>query len=87
VAPMHRRHTIQECLAHGAAHRLHLERLPAYAPELTPDESVWQQLKGVELRNACCVDLPHRHHELRDAVKRVRRKPRMIQGCFRGAGL
>jgi transposase len=86
-APIHRSHTIQEFLANGAAQRLHLERLPAYAPELNPDEGVWQQLKGVELRNVCCVDVPHLHDELRSAVKRVRRKPRIIQGCFQGAGL
>ena len=37
-----------------AAQRLHLGRLPAYAPELSPDEGMWQRLKGVELRNLCC---------------------------------
>jgi hypothetical protein len=26
-------------------------------------------------------------HELRDAVHRVRQKPRIIHGCFKGAGL
>jgi hypothetical protein len=31
--------------------------------------------KGVELRNLCCFDVPHLRHELRDAVKRLRRKP------------
>jgi transposase len=86
-SPIRRSQTIQEFLANGAAHRLHLERLPAYAPELNPAEGIWQQLKGVELRNLCCVDLPHLRYELRDAVKRVRRKPRIIQGCFQGAGL
>jgi hypothetical protein len=48
-SPIHRSHTIEEFLANGAAQRLHLERLPAYAPELNPDEGVWQQLKGVEM--------------------------------------
>jgi transposase len=86
-SPIHRSHAIQEFLANGAAQRLHLERLPAYAPKLNPDEGVWQQLKGVKLGNVCCVDLPHPHRELRDAVKRVRRKPRIIQGCFQDAGL
>jgi transposase len=86
-APMHRSHLIQEFLANGAAQRLHLERLPAYAPELNPGEGLWQQLKGVELRNLCCVDIPHLRGELRDAVKRVRRKPRILQGCFQDAGL
>jgi transposase len=86
-SPIHRSQTIQEFLANGAAQRLHLERLPAYAPELNPDEGVWQQLKGVELRNLCCFDLHHLRAELRSAVKRVRRKPRILQGCFAGAGL
>jgi transposase len=86
-APIHRSHLIQEFLATGAAHRLHLERLLAYAPELNPGEGLWQQLKGVELRNMCCGNLPQLWHELRNAVRRVRRKPRIIQGCFKGAGL
>jgi transposase len=86
-APIHRSHTIQAFLANGAAQRLHLERLPAYAPELNPGEGLWQQLNGVELRNVCCFDIPHLNGELRNAVKRVRRKPRILTGCFQGAGL
>jgi transposase len=86
-APIHRSRTIQEFLANGAARRPHLDRLPAYAPELNPGEGLWHQLKGVELRNVCCVDIPHLRGELRDAVKRVRRKPRILTGCFHGAGL
>ncbi len=86
-SPIHRSHTIQEFLANGAAHRLHLERLPAYAPELNPGEGLWAQLKAIELRNLCCVDLRHLRDELRAAVKRVRRKPRILKGCFAGAGL
>jgi transposase len=86
-APIHRRHTIQTFRASGAAQRLHLERLPAYAPELNPGEGLWAQLKGVELRNLCCFNIPHLGGELRNAVKRVRRKPRILKGCFYGAGL
>jgi transposase len=74
-------------LANGAARRLHLERLPAYAPGLNPGEGLWQPLTGVELRNLCCLNLPHLRRELRDAVKRVRRKPRLITGFFQGAQL
>jgi transposase len=86
-APIHRSHAIKEFLANGAAQRLHVERLPAYAPDLNPGEGLWAQLKGVELRNVCCVDIPHLRGELRDAVKRVRRKPRILKSCFQGAGL
>jgi transposase len=31
-------------LAKGGAKRIHLERLPAYAPELNPQEGVWNLL-------------------------------------------
>ena len=86
-APMHRRQVITTFLAKGAAQRLHLERLPAYAPELNPGEGLWAQLTGGERRNVCCFNLPHRRHERRDAVNRVRRKPRVLQGFFHGAGL
>ena len=86
-APMHRSHVVQALLRNGAAHRIHLERLPAYAPELNPGEGLWAHLKGVELRNVCCVNLPHLRVELQNAVKRVRRKPRLIQAFFRGAQL
>ena len=86
-APIHRSHLIQEFLAHSATPRLQVERLPAYAPELNPGEGLWAHLKGVELRNVCGLTIQHLRDELRDAVKRVRRKPRIIQGCFRGAKL
>jgi transposase len=86
-APIHRSHHIKEFLANGAAPRLHVERLPAYAPELNPGEGLWGHLKGIELRNVCCFNLGHLRQELRDAVKRVRRKPRVIKGFFSGAKL
>jgi transposase len=86
-APIHRSQVINEFLAAGAGQRLHLERLPAYAPELNPGEGLWQQLKGVELRHLCCFNIPHLTHEVRDAVKRVRRKARLITSFFRGAKL
>jgi transposase len=86
-APIHRSHVIQEFLAHGAAQRIHVERLPAYAPELNPGEGLWGHLKGVELRNVCCFTIRHLRNELLAAVKRVRRKPHIIKGCFQGAKL
>ena len=36
-------------LAGGAAARLQVERLPGCAPELNPDEGVWNLLKRGEL--------------------------------------
>ena len=86
-APIDRSHLMQAFLATSATPRLQVERLPAYAPERHPGGGLWAPLKGVELRHVCGLTIRHLRHELRDAVNRVRRKPRIIQGCFRGAKL
>jgi len=36
-----------------AASAVHVERLPAYAPELNPIEQVWGNMKSTELANQC----------------------------------
>ncbi len=56
-APIHRSRVIKDFLREGAAKRVHLERLPGYAPDLNPDEGIWNYLKRVELANVCCRDL------------------------------
>lgn len=86
-SPIHRNIDVRDYLADGAAKHIHLERLPAYAPELNPDEGTWRHLKGVELSNVCCLNLPDLHWQLHLAVSRLRRKPRIIQSFFAQAGL
>jgi transposase len=49
-APIHRCRPVKQFLAAGAAARLWLEPLSAYAPELHPDEGVWNHLKGTNRR-------------------------------------
>jgi transposase len=85
-SPIHRSRVVKDFLAAGAARRLHLERLPAYAPELNPDEGIWQYLKRVELRNLCCPTLWDLHQEVRLAARRLRRKRQVVQACVRQAG-
>lgn len=86
-SPIHRGKEVKAYLADGATKQIHLERLPPYAPDLNPDEGVWNHLKYVELRNVCCLDLLHLRHQLDLAVTRLRRKPHLIQAFFAGAGL
>lgn len=86
-SPIHRGQDVKAYLADGAAKQIHLERLPAYAPDLNPDEGVWNQLKYVELRNVCCLNLTHLRHQFDLAVIRLRRRPDLIQSFFAGAGL
>lgn len=85
-SPIHRAKKIQAFLANGAAARIHLERLPAYAPEPNPDEGIWRHLKRVELRNRACRDLSHLRVELRKATQHLRNKPDIIKGCIRQPG-
>ncbi len=85
-SPIHRSQMLKDFLASGAAARIHLERLPGYAPELNPDEGIWRYLKRVELRNLICRDLSHLRTELRKATKRLRAKPVIIKSCIRQSG-
>ena len=86
-SPLHRNTDVRDYLANAAAKHIHLERLPAYAPDLNPDEGTWRHLKRVELANVCCADLLDLHSHVCSAVSRLRRKPHIIQSFFAQAGL
>lgn len=85
-APIHRGHEIKEFLKRGAARRLHLEQLPGYAPDLNPDEGIWNYLKRGELGNVCCSDLAQLNRELIRARERLRHKQESIKSCSRQCG-
>ena len=85
-SPIHRGQAVKNFLASGASHRLQLEQLPSYAPDLNPDEGVWKHLKYVELKNVCCQTLAELRVELRKAKERLRHKKHVILGCIRQPG-
>lgn len=85
-APIHRSQAIRQYLAQGAGQRLRLEFLPAYAPDLNPEEGVWRHLKYTELKNLCCQSLTHLKAEFVKARERLRHKRHILQACFRQAG-
>jgi transposase len=85
-APIHRSREVKDFLANGGRKRILLERLPGYAPELNPDEGIWNYLKRVELKNVTCRDLFHLRRELRKATKRLRQKRNIIRSCIRQTG-
>jgi transposase len=84
-APIHRAQPVKDFLRTPSGRRVRLEALPGYAPELNPDEGIWQSLKHGELRNVRCQDLDHLEDELLRAAKRLRHKRRVIRGCIRHA--
>ena len=86
-SPIHRSQAVKDVLASAEGSRIHLEQFPAYAPELNPDEGVWNHLKRVELKNVNCQDLDQLHIELRRAKERLRHKTDVIKAFSRMAGL
>jgi transposase len=72
-----------------AAHRdrLRVYRLPAYAPELNPDEWLWAWLKQHALRGLCPPDLRVLCQSIRGAVRRLRRRPDLIRSFFQACPL
>ena len=81
-ASIHRAKAIKEFLAAGAAKRLHLERLPGYAPDLNPQEGVWYLLKRRELKNLCGQHLSQVRDALVRAKGRLRHRRKILQSCF-----
>ncbi|MFL5627957.1 MAG: transposase [Ktedonobacteraceae bacterium] len=85
-SPIHSSQEIKDFLKRGAAKRLHLEQLPGSAPDLNPNEGIWNYLKRVELGNVCCTDLDHLSTVLIRARERLRHKREIIQSCSRQCG-
>jgi len=85
-ASIHRGQPVKDFLATASGQRLHIEALPSYAPDLNPDEGVWHQLKGVELKNVCCATPQELRQELRKATARLRHQLHRLLGCIRQVG-
>jgi transposase len=85
-APIHRSRVVKEFLATVPPERFRIEALPGYAPDLNPDEGVWNQLKEDELANVSCLSLRELRAELRAGTQRLQRQPEVVRGFFREAG-
>ena len=84
--PVHRSRAVREFLARQAGH-IHVERLPAYAPELNPTEYIWGYCKQHELPNLCPKDYGQLTHAARRALARMRRRPILVQSFWKQAEL
>ena len=67
--------------------RLRVYRLPTYAPELNPDEWLWAWLKQHALRGLCPPDLTALRASIRQAMRRLRRRPKVIRSFFQACPL
>jgi transposase len=60
--------------------RLHLEKLPAYAPELNPIEAAWHTAKH-PLANARPDNIPQLARALLASLRKARGSQRVLRGC------
>ena len=84
--PVHRSRMVKEFVASQQG-RLQLERLPAYAPELNPVEYLWGYWKQHELPNLCPKNFGELSHHARQALRRMRRRPRLVTAFWKQAKL
>lgn len=66
---------------------IHLEYLPAYAPELNPVEYLWGYWKQHELPNFCAKDFPALSVHARRALRRMQRRPTLVMAFWQQAEL
>ena len=85
-AAIHRSQPVREALTRSRG-RLWLERLPAYAPELNPVEYLWAHLKEDQIANLLVKHGWELSLHATAALRRMRRRPRIIRACWKQAEL
>lgn len=85
-AGIHRSRVVREFIV-SLGQRIHLEYLPAYAPELNPAEYIWGHLKQHELANYCARHGWELSLTATRALRRMRRRPNLITAFWKQAEL
>src|SRR5437773_7701581 len=84
--PAHKSRAMNEYLLRER-HWVTVERLPGYAPDLNPVETLWGNIKGQELANRCAPDLGEVQRAVKEGMARVRRSRRLPFSFLKHAGL
>jgi transposase len=80
----HRSNAVEELLSRTS--RLHLEPFPPYAPELNPDEGVWNHLKKT-LANGRPDTQAELMDVLSDEIRKLATSQRLLSGCIKQSNL
>ena len=67
--------------------RLSIEWLPAYAPELNPDEQVWNHTKYADLANFVPDDVVHLGRSVAASLRQTRGQQALLRSFFQHAEL
>lgn len=80
-AAIHRCEAVKALLKNKPG-RIHLERLPAYSPELNPVELLWSQLKG-KMKNQVFINLEQLTEVVLQQIALIEKEPKLIRAYFR----
>lgn len=72
-------------LAQRFTRRLCIKWLPAYAPELNPDEQVWNHMKYVDLANYIPQDTDRLARAVRRSLRQTRTQQKLLRSFFKHA--
>jgi transposase len=67
--------------------RIRIEYLPAYAPDLNPDEQVWRHTKCSDLANYIPDDVRALGRAVRRSIRRSRGQQKLLRSFFKHAKL
>lgn len=84
--PSHKSRAMNEYLVNQRGW-LTVERLPGYAPDLNPIETMWGNIKGKELANRCAQDLDELDTAVRGGMTRVKQSRTLPFSFLKHAGL
>ncbi len=83
---IHRSKTVKDFLEmHND--RLITRRIPAYSPELNPDEFVWNALKYQELSNFCPANMDELKNRVILTMNKLKHDPEKMRGIIRGSSV
>ncbi|OGG62171.1 hypothetical protein A3C21_04215 [Candidatus Kaiserbacteria bacterium RIFCSPHIGHO2_02_FULL_59_21] len=83
----HGARSVREYLAGHRDRFVMVERFPAYAPELNPQEYLWSSSKTKDMANYCPEKPDDLAQKARMSLRRIQRRPDILRGALKKSGL
>jgi putative transposase len=83
----HRAGVVREYLTTHAHRFVMVERFPAYAPELNPQEYIWASSKTRDFAGYVPEDTTELLLRAKKSIRRIQRSPDLLRGALRKSGL
>lgn len=83
----HRSKIVREFLEQHKERFVMVERFPAYAPELNPQEYLWASSKTKDMANFCPDEDGDLLVHAQKSIRRIQNSPRVLRGALRKSGL